>query len=339
MQPTSPVLEPSPVRDSEIPVLVSNFDGASGEMLAAVLDQSMDCIKVIGASGSLDFMNRNGRCALEIDDFAAIAGLNWWDLWPDQAKPLVRDAVRRAQAGESSRFEAFCPTAKGNPRWWEVSASPLLDADGTMRGIISVSRDVTERVGAQALRQAVAEEMRHRLQNAYTLTGAIITASARGHADREAFASELLERLSRLGAAQALLLESDGVAVLPQLVRRLTEPFCAPGCALTFGAMPDIALDETDTRILALAIGELSTNSNKYGAFGSGGSVTIEARLDDGVLCVAWRERSVRLRSTEAEGSGNGHRLIERTLKSRRGSFDLRWRDDGLDVDIRLPGF
>ena len=133
----------------EVPDIVSGFQSASAEMLAAVLDQSVDCIKIIGPAGTLDFMNRNGRCAMEVDDFAAIAGKPWWELWPDESKPQVLNSVERARQGLSSQFEAFCPTAKGTPRWWEVSVAPIQDPQGELQALVSVSRDVTARVRAR----------------------------------------------------------------------------------------------------------------------------------------------------------------------------------------------
>ena len=96
-----------------------------------MLDQSADCIKVIGPDGTLDFMNRNGRCAMGIDDFALVAGKNWWELWPERV--AATDPRRRspsARRRQHSRFEAFCPTAKGEPRWWDVSVAPLRDEHG-----------------------------------------------------------------------------------------------------------------------------------------------------------------------------------------------------------------
>src|SRR5688500_5087261 len=99
----------------DFPAIVASFHTASDTMLASILDQSADCIKVIGPDGTLDFMNRNGRCALQIDDFALVAGKNWWDLWPQESQPLIHDAVAAAKAGLNARFEAFCPTAKGEP--------------------------------------------------------------------------------------------------------------------------------------------------------------------------------------------------------------------------------
>lgn len=325
----------------DFPSIATTFANASEGMLAAVLDQSADCIKVIGPDGTLDFMNRNGRCAMEIDDFTLVAGRLWWELWPEDTRPAVREAFARASAGEQVRFEAFCPTAKGTPRWWDVSVSPLRDAAGALQGLVSISRDVSDTVGTRQLRDATAAEMRHRLQNAYALTSAIITTTARGSPERESFARELVDRLQKLGVAQSLLLDADrlGAPTLDILVRRLTEPFCGPHCALSVGALPALPLDEIQLRTLALAIGELSTNSNKYGALGHGGAIAVTAALDADVLTLRWSETSdVPVGATSRDG-GAGFTLIRRSLASTNGALTLSWRDDGLDVALTMPGF
>lgn len=325
----------------DFPAIVSSFHSASNDMLAAILDQSADCIKVIGPLGTLDFMNRNGRCAMGIDDFAAVAGKNWWDLWPQEAQPLIRDAIARASNGENSRFEAFCPTAKGEPRWWDVSVAPLRNEQGELQGLISVSRDISADIGARNLRETTAAEMKHRLHNAYALTGAIVVATARGNPEREAFAAEIVERLQRLGVAQALLLEGDalGSASLDALVRRLTEPFCGDSTSLRIAPLPDVALDETRVRTLALVLGEFSTNSNKYGALGHGGTIDIDGRIDESTLKLHWREFSDRPVDEHARDGSSGLTLIRRTLAAHGGSLAIAWRPDGPDIAVTLPGF
>ena len=325
----------------DFPAIISSFQSASNEMLASILDQSADCIKVIGPTGALDFMNRNGRCALGIDDFALVAGKKWWDMWPKEAQPLIRDAIAKAQVGQPSRFEAFGPTAKGEPRWWDVSVAPLLDEHGTLKGLISVSRDISGDMMARELRESTAAEMRHRLQNAYALTSAIITSTARGSPEREEFAREIVERLQRLGIAQSLLLDGDkvGMATLDDLVRRLTEPFCGDSTALVIAPLPDAELDERQVRTLALVLGEFSTNSNKYGALGHGGQIAIDGSMDEGVITLNWRETTDRPVDIDQRDGSTGLTLIRRMLAAHGGALDIDWRADGLDIRVTLPGF
>ena len=60
------------------------------------------------------------------------------------------------------RFEAFCPTAKGSPRWWDVSVTPIRSDSTELFAILSVSRDVTAQRQAFESVETMAHEMRHR---------------------------------------------------------------------------------------------------------------------------------------------------------------------------------
>ncbi|HYF55000.1 MAG TPA: PAS domain-containing protein, partial [Salinarimonas sp.] len=120
--------------------------------LSSVLNASSDCIKVVENDGSLTFMNANGLCAMEIECFADVRGAEWAALWPSEARSQVCAAIETAKQGSMARFEAFCPTAKGTPKWWDVTVSPVTNKDGHVTRLISISRDVTERyLSSQAL--------------------------------------------------------------------------------------------------------------------------------------------------------------------------------------------
>lgn len=121
----------------------------SEAFLRSVLDASTDCIKVVEADGTLSYMNPNGLCAMEIDDFSAVKGAEWACLWPDESAGQVREAIEAVRTAAGTRFEAFCPTAKGTPRWWDVSVAPIRDARGEVQRIVSVSRDITTRKHAE----------------------------------------------------------------------------------------------------------------------------------------------------------------------------------------------
>lgn len=134
---------------------------APAETLAALLDQSLDCVKLISPNGTVEYMNRNGLCAMQIDNFSTIHGKMWASLWPKESQSLIEGSLIQAAEGKQVRFDAFCPTAKGTPRWWDVSVSRVSDGDGKELGYLSVSRDVTE---ARAAREAVeASEDQYRL--------------------------------------------------------------------------------------------------------------------------------------------------------------------------------
>ena len=138
----------------------------SEALLRSVLDASPDCIKSAGLDGRVEFMNVNGMCAMEIDDFGAIAGAEWASLWPPEGREQVAQSVEAAQTGQSTRFEAYCPTAKGTPKWWDVAVAPVLDVDGTPTRIVSVSRDITDRVQNESQLRASEARLGRELERA-----------------------------------------------------------------------------------------------------------------------------------------------------------------------------
>jgi PAS domain S-box-containing protein len=121
----------------------------SEALARALFESSADCVKLIDLEGRLHSMNTPGLCVMEIDDFATVVGADWASLWPEDLREKVRAAVAEARVGRQGRFEGPCPTARGTPKWWDVQVSPVLGPDGQPRMILSVSRDMTDRLESQ----------------------------------------------------------------------------------------------------------------------------------------------------------------------------------------------
>ncbi|CAM3245519.1 sensor histidine kinase [Paracoccus nototheniae] len=176
--------------------------GSEAGFALSILDASPDCIKLLDLQGRLCFMNGNGLCAMEIDDFASVDQRAWPTLWPPEATGQVNQAMQAARQGQVSRFEAFCPTARGTARWWHVTVSPVRDDRGQVHRILASSRDITETVEArqqmqdQATRlaaeiaqkdQAIARqdilmgEIDHRVKNSFSAVIGLLRMQARVH--------------------------------------------------------------------------------------------------------------------------------------------------------------
>lgn len=133
-----------------------------------LFESSPDCAKVLDLQGNLLSMNRNGQCLMDVDDLSEICGLPWVSLWPGEAaRQQIELALEQARQGQLGKFVAFCPTAKGVPKFWDVRVTPIHGADGQLQGFLSVSRDITalqellraqERAGVLADAQKVAME-------------------------------------------------------------------------------------------------------------------------------------------------------------------------------------
>lgn len=113
------------------------------ETLASEFGQSVDCVKLIGLDGRVLWMNANGQCAMEVDDFGIIANRQWTDLWPEETRGTIRSGLVTAATGQVVCFDAFCPTLKGSKRKWNVSISSIGDAGGNPAGYLAISRDIT----------------------------------------------------------------------------------------------------------------------------------------------------------------------------------------------------
>jgi PAS domain S-box-containing protein len=306
----------------------------SSVALASVLDQSVDCVKLVGLGGDVQYMNLNGLCAMEVDDFTAIAGKPWADLWPEEARALILSSYPRARAGETVRFRAFCPTAKGSPRWWDVTVSAVTDDEGEHAGYLSVSRDATESEERRLASEIATAELRHRLKNTYTMIGSLLSAFARGNPSHEQFAVEMTDRLVALSRAQALFADSDAPCRIDKLASALVEPFDNPSCPVSLADLPPIEVDQGRANAIALVVGELAVNSAKHGAFNQGGEVKVSAAVADNTVSIIWEEHCARSVLSHDREGGQGLKLITRIMRARRGTLSTDWRDDGLTVTL-----
>ena len=130
------------------------------ELKQRIIESSRDCIKVLDLDANLLFMSSGGQQLLEIDDIQPYLNSCWIDFWQPEDRPKITAAIAAARAGGIGKFQAFCPSAKGAPRWWEVITTPICNADGQPEQLLSVSRDITEHKQAEA--EARESEQRYR---------------------------------------------------------------------------------------------------------------------------------------------------------------------------------
>lgn len=310
----------------------------SNDTLARLLDQSLDCIKLIGLDGTIQYMNQNGLCAMEIDEVSAVLGRRWADLWPKETQPLLLDALDQASNGGAVRLEAFCPTPKGNPRWWDVSVSMVRDENGEVTGYLTTSRDVSESRRAREVAEIASAEMRHRLKNSYAMVAGLLSSLARGLPEQEAFVTDVQTRLAALAVAQTLFVASDNAPCeLAELVPALLDPFGHLHCPVVTNVQDGMRVEQEVADALALVMGELAVNSSKHGALSANGRIDVAARLQGDRIEILWTERSDRAVGAHERTGGQGLRLMQRILAAREGEINVEWHAFGLDANILLP--
>ncbi|MBC7504316.1 MAG: PAS domain-containing protein [Sandarakinorhabdus sp.] len=319
------------------PDLTHALGSLSSLSAAAVLDQSIDCVKLIGLAGDVQYMNANGFCAMEIDDQSAIIGRTWVALWPQEAAERIGAAYTAASAGDAANFQAFCPTAKGNARWWDVSVSKLVDIAGRHVGYLSVSRDVTEQQQSREALLVAAAEMIHRLKNTYMMVSSLLTIFARGDAGNEAFAQRMRARLAAIGTAQALFTSGEASCDIELLVPALVAPFENPACRVIFDDLTPAIVNRGRADAIALVIGELSVNAGKHGALAHGGEIRVTTSVDNGELTIIWNERCGVPPQAHRRDGGQGLALIERIVAARYGRVETEWQSMGLTTRLTFP--
>jgi CHASE3 domain sensor protein len=148
-------------------------------LLRSVLDSSADAIMACDRHGKVILRNAvmlrfhaNVPAEPPVEDWPRLFGIYQRDkktLLPAKELPLVRAALY----GESvDNFEVYIrPPGSKSGRWHLASSRPLVDATGSPRGGIVVSRDINERKMLEEDRDRLITELYKSLANLKTLTG------------------------------------------------------------------------------------------------------------------------------------------------------------------------
>ena len=346
---------------------LGRFGGHETSILKSVLDASPDCIKVIELDGTLSFMNANGICAMEIAGFDVVAGAEWAMLWPEENQDAVLAAVRAAGRGEATRFEAYCPTAKGSPRWWDVSVAPVPGPDGRPSRLMSISRDVTDRVQHRqaierherelerlALAQAATleekeqllrekdllmREVNHRVKNSLALVTSMLNLQGRTEADektrgalrrasqRVGTIAQVHERLYK--GKQSGKLEIGGYlgALCGDLESSVGEGL---GVRVRAECEP-LEMDADEATVIGLIVSELVTNAVRHAFAEDGGEVVVsmERHADGEGFCLTVRDdgRGLPEAFDPAASKGLGMRVV--SAYARKHGWTLEATSDG----------
>lgn len=324
-------------------ITVKQLAGETDLLLAAILDQSQDCIKLLSPSGEIEYMNENGRRAMAIENFADISGQHWSNFWPEETRKTINTSIDKARRGQQSRFEALCPTLDGTPTWWDVSVGPVCDTSGKVRHILATSRDVTDymtrRLSEQMRREeaeeqaefseSVAREMRHRLKNQLAVVGSVAKLLSRHSETAEEMQIKLERKISALAKAQDMLTVHRDEPVTAAAAIEQVLGASGAGEAIEVLEIPEVRLGDDGVQQLALMLGELQTNSLKYGALRRDkGKITLSATREDRTLCVHWHE-DIGEPLAKPEHVGAGMTLLQRlgSTGSHRGKVE--WHSTG----------
>jgi PAS domain S-box-containing protein len=297
---------PKPLRRTADPAIVQKLADTTQGMALSLFDSSPDCIQLIETDGRLSYMSPNGQDTLEIDDFAAVVGRPWAELWPEESHVTIALAVASARAGEASRIDIRRSSRRGLPVWFDVSVSPIRNRAGEVVRILSVARDISVamerdallRAGERALsdanatltdelrlRDILVREVDHRVKNSLSMIAAILRMQSRGAVSDEArtklasaagrvsTVARIHERLQ--GGADLRRVEMD--QYLPTVVRAVADALGRDDITLRMRS-DAVIMASGRAAALGLIAAELATNAFKHAFPGRGGTVEVTLR-------------------------------------------------------------
>lgn len=217
----------------------------------------------------------------------------WAEAW-DTIGPIAE----AAQAGKATYIEDFPLTISRNgyseDAYFTFCYSPLRDDAGRIAGMLDTVMETTERVASERQIRLLNSELQHRMKNMFATVNSIVSQTLRAERPIGEIRPLLLQRLSAIASAHALLTDAaKGDVPVRQVLdiglaahRMVADRLQLSG--------PVVVLNEKQALSLSLAINELTTNALKYGALSS----------DQGRVDIVWQ--------------GNGE-----------GLFRLDWRETG----------
>jgi PAS domain S-box-containing protein len=117
--------------------------------LRQIIETEPECVKVLGANGSLLEMNPAGLAMIEADSLEQVRGRSVYRyIAPDHREAFVALTEKVLQGG-SGTLEFELVGLKGTRRWLDTHAVPLRDAGGEAAGLLAITRDITERKEAE----------------------------------------------------------------------------------------------------------------------------------------------------------------------------------------------
>lgn len=132
----------------------------SEQHLRAIIDHEPECVKLVSPAGRVMEMNPAGLRMLEAADEGEVVGRPLLDLVHPDDREAVGRFHRSVARGGAGRLQFRIVGLRGTERWMESHSTPMRDSGGAVTGVLSVTRDISERVSAER----ELRESRRRLQ-------------------------------------------------------------------------------------------------------------------------------------------------------------------------------
>lgn len=258
---------------------------------------------------------------------------------PDHVERVTQHIRECFDSGEAWEDTFPLRGTDGTYRWFLSRAVPLRDARGGVVCWFGTNTDVTEQRDAERRIEMLLMEVNHRSKNLLTVVQSLARRTATSGPD---FIKRLEQRIAGLAANQDVLVHRSWSAVpLDELIEAQLR-FLEEGRKQIVLCGPAVVIQPSAAEAVSMALHELATNAEKYGALSvPGGQVEIVWELvgsgadERFVLC--WRESGgPAVRPPASKGFGS--RIIEEVPRARlRGEVEVAYPPQGYSFTLRCP--
>lgn len=260
--------------------------------------------------------------------------------------PADLDKVRAAFAATRERlgpYETDFRILLGKEVRWISARGKGEDSGIVGRIMYGVFLDVSVRRLAEEAREIITGEMHHRIKNLFALASALAGIAARSTTSKEAMAHDLMQRLTALSEAHALIRPDSTVQSaaieLEDLLTVLMKPYLDddPGKNRVTISVPELLVGEHSATAIALVAHELAANSMKYGALSlPTGNLAITGVEQGEEVDINWHESGGPDVIAAPQSTGFGSRLVIASVESLGGTMKIDWEKKGVAVKIKL---
>ena len=164
-----------------------------------IIESSRDSIMILDTAGNLLSISYSGRKLMEIEDPEDFLSRSWLDFWRGEDRGKAENAVRMATRTGVGKFQGYCPSMTGKPKWWDVIITPILNPEWEPERLLAVCRDISEHKRFEESLRRSKEQLEAILR---AISDSVVVTDVTG---RVVYANDAAARLLGMGSAQELL--------------------------------------------------------------------------------------------------------------------------------------
>jgi PAS domain S-box-containing protein len=262
---------------------------------------------------------------------------------PDHIDRVVERIQQAWDSGEP--WEDTFPLKRhdGVYRWFLSRANPLKDEDGRVILWCGSNTDITEELEAKNHIALLMREVNHRSRNMLATIQAMLNRSR--HRSGEELAQSLLRRIAALKSNQEILDGGDwtGARIIDIVSAQIQHVGGGQRARIEISGPENLMIGTRHAEALGLAIHELATNADKYGALSNDtGRVQVGWRRSDSddrepTMEFFWKETGGPKAGPPTQ-TGFGTLLIRQNIEAVfRADVTLDYREEGLFWSVECP--